>query len=57
MAQSNGLEAKISTEETRITIMTELHEIFPHLIKFSLQGRTSHIRTIVLITEDHMINA
>ena len=57
MDQSNGLEAKISKEEIRITIMMDLEEIFPHLIKISLQDPHSHMKTIVGTTEDHMINA
>ena len=57
MDQSNGLEAKISKEEIRITIMMDLQEIFPHLIEISLRGPTSHMRTITRTTEYYMINA
>ena len=57
MDQSNGLEAKISKEEIRITILMDLQEIFPHPIEISLQGPASHMRTITRTTECHMINA
>ena len=57
MDQSNGIEAKISKEEIRITIMMYLEEIFPHLIKTPLHVPTSHMRTITRTTEDHMISA
>ena len=57
MDQSTGLEANVSKEEIRITIMMDLEELFPHLIKTSLQDTTSHMTTIIRKTEDHMINA
>ena len=57
MDQNNGLDARISREEIRFTIMMGLQETFLHLIEFSLQGPTSHIRTISRTREDHMINA
>ena len=57
MDQSNGLEAKISKEEIKITKMMDLQETFLHLIEISLQGPTSHMRTITRTTEDYMINA
>ena len=57
MDRSNGLEAKISREEIKTTILMDLQEIFLHLIEISLQGPTSHMKTITLTTEDHMINA
>ena len=57
MDQSSGLEDKISREEIRIRVMMDLQEIFQHLIECSLQGPTSHMRTITRTTEDHMINA
>ena len=57
MDQNNGLEAKTSKGETRITIMMDLQEVFPHLIRISLQGQTSHMRTVIRTIEDHMINA
>ena len=56
MDRSNGLEAKISKEEIRITIMMDLLEIFLHLIETSLQGPTSHMKTITRTMEGHMIN-
>ena len=57
MDQNNGLEAKISKEEIRIRIMTDLQKIFLQLIEISLQGLNSHMRTITRTTEDPMINA
>ena len=45
MDRSNGLEAKISKEEIRITKMMDLQEIFLHLIETCLQGLTSHMKT------------
>ena len=57
MDQNNGLEAKSSREETKITKLMDLQEIFPHLIEISLQGPTSYMRTIIRTTEYHMINA
>ena len=53
MDQRNGLEIKVSKEEIRITIMMDLQESFPHLIKISLQSPTSHMRS----TANNMINA
>ena len=52
--QKNGLGAKISKEEIRSTM--DLQEIFPHLIKISLQGPTSHVRTITRTTEEYVIS-
>ena len=57
MDQSNGLEAKISREETRTTIMMDLGEIPPPLSRVSLQGHILPTGTTVQTTEDHMINA
>ena len=57
MDQSNGLGAKISKEGIRFTLMMDLQEIFPHLLEKSLQGITSHMRTITRTTEDYKINA
>ena len=54
MDRSNALEAKISKEQIRVTIMMDLQEIFLHLIETSLLGPTSHMKTKT--TEDHMIN-
>ena len=57
MDQNNGLEAYISDEENRITIMMDLQERFLHHIETSLQGPISHMITITRTTADHMINA
>ena len=56
MDRNSGLEAKISREETRTTIMMDLGEIPSPLIRVSLQGQTLPMRTTVRTTEDHMIN-
>ena len=57
MDQNIGLEAKISQEGIRITIMIDLQEIFRQLIGISLQGQTSHMGITIRTMEDHMINA
>ena len=57
MDQSNGLEAKTSKVESKITIMMDLQEVFPHLIRISLHGQTSHMGITIRPMEDHMINA
>ena len=57
MDRNNGLEAKISKEETRTTTTMDSGEIPPLPTRVSLQGPTSHMRTITRTTEDHMINA
>ena len=57
MDRSNGLEAKISKEEIRITILTDLQENFLHLIETYRQGPTLHMKTITRKIEDHMISA
>ena len=56
MDQNNRLEAKISKEETRATLMTGLPETPPVLIRISLQDQTSPTGTTIRIMEDHMIN-
>ena len=53
--QNNGLEAKIS-KENRITIMIDLQEASPHLIRIFPQGQTSHMGITIRAMEDHMIN-
>ena len=57
MDRNSGLEAKISREETRTTIMMDLGETPPPLIRVSLYGQVLAMRTTVRTTEDHMINA
>ena len=54
MNQNNWLEAKISREETRTTLTIDLREFLPLFIGISLQDQTSHMRTIIRTTEDHM---
>ena len=56
MDRNNGLEAKIPRGESRSTIMIDLGEIPPPLIRASLQGQISPMGTTVRTTEDHMIN-
>ena len=57
MDQNNGIEAKISKKEIRITIMMDLQEIFPHLIKISLPGKTSHMGVTFRTREEQTIYA
>ena len=57
MDRNNGLEAKVSKEETRTTIMMDSGELPPPNIKVSLQGQSLHMGTIVRTTEDHMISS
>ena len=56
MDWNSGLEAKISREGTRTTIMIDLGEIPPPLIRVSLQGHILPMGTTVRSTEDLMIN-
>ena len=57
MDQNNGLEAKVPNEVIRTTLMTDLREFSPQLIKIFLPNQTSHMGTTIRKTEDHMINA
>ena len=57
MYQNNGLEAKTSKEEIRITIKMDLQQVFPQLFKFSLHDKTSQMETTIRTIEGHMINA
>ena len=57
MDRNNGLEAKISREETRTTIILDLGEITPPLIRVSPQDQVLPMGTTVQKREDHMINA
>ena len=57
MDQNNELEAKTSKEEIRTTTLMDLQEVFPHLIRTSLRGQTSHMGKTIRTMEDHMINA
>ena len=54
MDRNNGLEAKISKEETRTTITMGSAEIFPLPTRFSLQDSTLHMGITIRIREDHM---
>ena len=56
MDRINGLEAKISREETRTTITMDLGEILPLIIRVSLQGQNLPMGTTVQTTKYHMIN-
>ena len=56
MDQNNGLEVKISKEETRTTITMDLGESPPLPTRIFLQGQNSHMGTTVRSMEDHMIN-
>ena len=57
MDLNNGLEAKISREETRTLLMIDLGEVPLPLTRISLQDQTSHMGITVQTMEDHMINA
>ena len=56
MDQNNRLEAKISEEETRTLLTTDL-EVLLLRTRTSLQDLTSHVGTIIRTMEDHMITA
>ena len=57
MDQNNGLEAKISKEETRTLPMIDSGEVPFIATKISLQDPTLHIGTTVRMVDDHLINA
>ena len=57
MDQDNGLEAKISQEETGTLPMIDSGEVSLIATKISLQDPTLHIGTTVRIIDDHLINA
>ena len=57
MDQSNGLEAKISKGENRISLTIDLGELPLLLTKISLQDQTLHLGITIRIMEDRMINA
>ena len=57
MDQNNGLEAKISTEETRTLPTIDSGEVPLMSTRVSLQDRTLHIGTTTRVIEDHMTNA
>ena len=50
MDRNNGLEAKISRDEARTTLLMDLGEIPPPLIRVSLQSQIWHMRTTVRTT-------
>ena len=57
MDQNNGLEAKTSKGETRISRTTDLGEHLSLLTRISLQDQTLHMGKTIRIMEDRMINA
>ena len=57
MDQKNGLEAKISKEETRILLTIGLGEVPLLLTRIFLQDEASHMGITIRTMEDHMINA
>ena len=57
MDQNNGLEARISKEETRTILTMGLKEIPPTLIRTFPPDQTSQMGITVRIRDDHMINA
>ena len=57
MDPNNGLEARISKEETRTILTMDLEDIPPTLIRIPLRDPTSHMGIIVQTMEDPMINS
>ena len=57
MDQNNGLEAKISKEETRTSPTIDLAEVPLMPTRISLQDPTLLIGTTIRIMEDHMTSA
>ena len=57
MDQKNGLEVKISKEETRTLPTIDLGEVSLMANRISLQDSTLHIGTRIRMMEDHMTNA
>ena len=57
MDQNNGLEARISKEETRTLPMIDSGEVPLIATKISLPDPTLHIGTTVRMIDDHLINA
>ena len=57
MDQNNGLEAKISKEETRTLPMIDSGEVPLIATKIPLQDPTLHIGATVRMIEDHLTNA
>ena len=57
MDQNNGLEVKISKEETRTLPMMVSGEVPLIATKISIQDPTLHIGTTVRMIDDHLINA
>ena len=57
MYQNNGLEAKISKEETRTLPMIDSGETPLIATKISLQDPTLHIGATVRLIDDHLTNA
>ena len=55
--QNNGLEAKISKEETRTLPMIDSGEVPLIATKISLQDSTLHIASTVRMIEDHLTDA
>ena len=57
MDQNNGLETRISKEETRTILTMGLREIPPIFIRIFLQDQTSRMGITIRIMKEHMINA
>ena len=57
MDQNNGLEVKISQEETRTLPLIDSREVPLIANKISLQDTTLHIGTTVRMLDDYLINA
>ena len=57
MDRNNGLEVRISKDETTTVMAMGLGEIPPIITRISLQDQTSHMGAIAQTMEDHLINA
>ena len=57
MDRNNGLEARISEEETTFIIMMDLGEFPPIITRTFLRGQTLHMGIIAQTIEDPLINA
>ena len=57
MDQNNGLEARISKEETRTFLTIDLGEVPLLFTRISLHYRTSHMGKTIPTREDYLMNA
>ena len=57
MDHNDGVEARTSKEEIRITKMMDLQEVFPQLFRISLHGQISHVEIPIRTIDDQMTNS